>query len=134
MSKLQGISPQVPLVYSQTDGPYELNKTLKQAIRQNLKMLILTSPGERIMIPDFGVGLYNFLFEQVNANTFASVAQRIKEQVLFYMPSVNLVEVNFFTSDDDTSLQFNEVRVSIRYNILPYNESDQLIITSTMTN
>jgi len=134
MSKLQGISPQVPLVYSQTDGPYELNKTLKQAIRQNLKMLILTSPGERIMIPDFGVGLYNFLFEQVNANTFASVAQRIKEQVLFYMPSVNLVEVNFFTSDDDTSLQFNEVRVSIRYNILPFNESDQLIITSTMTN
>jgi|TARA_R110002012_G_scaffold256494_2_gene436687 phage baseplate assembly protein W len=134
MSKLQGISPQVPLVYSQTDGPYELNKTLKQAIRQNLKMLILTSPGERIMIPDFGVGLYNFLFEQVNTNTFASVAQRIKEQVLFYMPSVNLVEVNFFTSDDDTSLQFNEVRVSIRYNILPFNESDQLIITSTMTN
>jgi phage baseplate assembly protein W len=118
MSKLQGISPQVPLVYSQTDGPYELNKTLKQAIRQNLKMLILTSPGERIMIPDFGVGLYNFLFEQVNTNTFASVAQRIKEQVLFYMPSVNLVEVNFFTSDDDTSLQFNEVRVSIRYSIL----------------
>jgi len=134
MSKLQGISPQVPLVYSQTDGPYELNKTLRQAIKQNLKMLILTSPGERIMIPDFGVGLYNFLFEQVNTNTFASVAQRIKEQVLFYMPSVNLVEVNFFTSDDDTSLHFNEVRVSIRYNILPFNESDQLIITSTMTN
>jgi len=134
MSKLQGISPQVPLVYSQTDGPYELNKTLKQTFKQNLKMLILTSPGERIMIPEFGVGLYNFLFEQVNANTFAAVAQRIKEQVIFYMPTINLEEVNFYTSDDDASLQFNEVRVSIRYNILPFNERDQLIITSTTTN
>ena len=134
MSKLQGISPRVPLVYSQTDGPYQLNKTLKQTIQQNLKMLILTSPGERIMIPEFGVGLFNFLFENISTNTFSSVAQRIKEQVSFYIPSINLEEINFYTSDDDTSLQFNEVRVAIKYNILPFNERDQLIITSTMTN
>ena len=58
MSKLQGISPQLPLVYSHTDGPYQLNKTLKDVVRQNLKMLILTAPGERIMVPEFGVGLH----------------------------------------------------------------------------
>ena len=68
------------------------------------------------------------------SNTFSSVAQRIKEQVSFYIPSINLEEINFYTSDDDTSLQFNEVRVAIKYNILPFNERDQLIITSTMTN
>jgi uncharacterized protein len=134
MSKLQGISPQIPLAYSQTDGPYSLNKTLGQTIKQNLRMLILTSPGERIMVPGFGVGLYNFLFEQTHTDSFSVIAQRIKEQIGFYMPSVNLEEINFYTSDDDKSLQFNEVRVSIRYNILPFGERDQLIITSTMTN
>jgi len=134
MSKLQGISPRVPLTYSQTDGPYQLNKTLKQTIRQNLKMLILTSPGERIMVPGFGVGLHNFLFMNMSSDGLSVVAQRIKEQVDFYMSVVNLEEVRFFTSDDDPTLQFNEVRVSIQYNILPFNERDQLIITSTMTN
>ena len=40
----------------------------------------------------------------------------------------------FVTSDEDSTLNINEVRISIKYDILPYNGSDQLIITSTMTN
>jgi phage baseplate assembly protein W len=71
MTKLTGISPKVPLIYDPTDGPYQLNKNLKQTINQNLKMLVLTSPGERIMIPEFGVGLRRFLFEQVGEETFS---------------------------------------------------------------
>ena len=68
MSKLQGISPRLPLVYDKTDGPYQLNKTLKQTFQQNLKMLILTMPGERPMIPEFGVGLYGcFLYARNSA-------------------------------------------------------------------
>ena len=50
------------------------------------------------------------------------------------MPSVNLEEINFLTSDEDSTLQINEVRISVKYNILPFNQSDELIITSTMTN
>jgi phage baseplate assembly protein W len=134
MSKLQGISPRLPLVYDSTDGPYQLTKTLKQAISQNLKMLVLTMPGERVMIPEFGVGLYGFLFEQINDDTFSDVTERIVEQVGFYIPAINLEEIKFTTSDEDSSLAFNEVQVSIKYNILPFNASDQLIITTTMTN
>ena len=134
MSKLQGISPRLPLVYDKTDGPYQLTKTLKQAISQNLKMLILTQPGERVMIPEFGVGLYGFLFEQINEDTFSNITEKIVEQVNFYIPSVNLEQIKFITSDEDTSLSFNEVQVSIKYNILPFNASDELLITTTMTN
>jgi uncharacterized protein len=134
MSKLQGISPRLPLVYSQTDGPYQLNKTLRQALQQNLRMLILTMPGERIMIPDFGVGLQGFLFEQINNQTYSSIAKKITEQVDFYIPSINIQEISFFTTDDDPTLQNNELRIRLQYDILPFSESDQLIITSTMTN
>tara|TARA_S200002703_G_C3628228_1_gene192934 strand:+ start:162 stop:566 length:405 start_codon:yes stop_codon:yes gene_type:complete len=134
MSKLQGISPRLPLVYDSTDGPYQLNKTLGQAIKQNLKMLVLTIPGERIFYPNFGVGLQRYLFENVSQDIFSEIAQKISEQVNFYIPTVNLEEITFLTSDDDASLSINEVRVSIRYNILPFNQADELIITSTMTN
>jgi phage baseplate assembly protein W len=134
MSKLEGISPRLPLVYDPTDGPYQLNKTLKQTFQQNLKMLILTMPGERPMIPEFGVGIYGYLFDGVNDETFGRIAQAIKEQVEFYIPSISLEEINFSTSDEDSTLKLNEVRVSIKYNILPFNEEDELVITSTMTN
>lgn len=134
MSKLQGISPQLPLVYSHTDGPYQLNKTLKDVVRQNLKMLILTAPGERIMVPEFGVGLHRYLFEQITGDTFSKVSQKINEQVARYIPAVNLEEVTFVTSDEDSTLSLNDVRTVIKYNILPLAGSDQLIITTTMTN
>ena len=134
MSNLQGISPKVPLVYDSTDGPYQLNKNLKQTFNQNLKMLILTMPGERIMVPNFGVGLYGFLFEGVTEDTFSRISTRIQQQVSQFIPSINLTEITFSTSDEDSSLKLNEVRVSIKYDILPYNGSDELIITSTMTN
>jgi phage baseplate assembly protein W len=134
MSNLQGISPKVPLVYSNTDGPYQLNKTLKDTFKQNLKMLVLTMPGERIMEPDFGVGLYGFLFESLNDQTFSKVSQKIQQQVARYIPAINLDEIVFVTSDEDSLLNLNEVRVSIKYSILPFNGSDELTITSTMTN
>ena len=133
MSKLQGISPQLPLKYSTSDGPYALNKTLRDTIKQNFKMLILTSPGERIMIPDFGVGLHNFLFETMGDETYTDIVARIKSQTSAYMPAINLTGVSFVTSDEDPTMSFNQVRISIKYNILPYNGSDELIITSQLT-
>ena len=134
MSNLQGISPRIPLVYDSTDGPYQLNKNLKQTFNQNLKMLILTMPGEWIMVPDFGVGLQGFLFEGVTGETFSRISTRIQEQISQYIPAINLTEITFITSDEDPNIKLNEVRVSIKYDILPYNGSNELIITSTMTN
>jgi phage baseplate assembly protein W len=134
MSNLQGISPKVPLVYDNTDGPYQLNKTLKETFNQNLKMLILTMPGERIMAPDFGVGLQGFLFESITEDTFSRISTKIQQQVDRYIPAISLTELSFITSDEDQSLKLNEVRVKIKYDILPYNGSNELTITSTMTN
>ena len=64
---MSGISPKLPLAKSPEDGYWGLTKTVTEAIKQNLKNLILTIPGERIMMPHFGVGLHQYLFENQNA-------------------------------------------------------------------
>lgn len=133
MSKLQGISPQIPLVYDHVDGPYRLNKTIGEAIKQNFKNLILTSPGERIMEPEFGVGLRQYLFENVNGDLLADLVARIKQQTSAYIPAIQLESIDFITSDEDPSLSLNQISTVITYNIMPVNAQDQLQITSTMT-
>lgn len=133
MTKRQGISPKLPLSYDVIDGPYRLNRTLGETIKQNFKNLILTMPGERIMIPDFGVGLYGFLFENVSGEVLDELVNRITEQTQTYMPMINLVAIDFITSDEDPNISFNEVRTVIKYNILPLDQDDELIITSTIT-
>jgi len=134
MSKRQGISPKVPLVYDAIDGPYRLNKDILSVVKQNFKNLVLTGPGERIMEPEFGVGLHNFLFESMAGDTMSQVVAKIKEQSGIFMPSINIVAIDFITNDEDRSLGLNTVQIVITYNILPINAQDQLQITTTMTN
>ena len=130
MSKLEGISVKLPLTYDPADGPYLLNKTLGETVKQNLKMLVLTSPGERIMDPNFGVGLRNFLFESIGDDSFTAIVTRMKQQLAEYLPIINLESVQFVTSDEDATIPINQVMVAIKYNLDPFNEKDELIITT----
>jgi phage baseplate assembly protein W len=53
---MSSLGVKLPLARDASDG-YGMIKSFKTMIRQNFKMLLLTSPGERIMEPNFGVGL-----------------------------------------------------------------------------
>ena len=125
-----GISPSLPLVIDSKDGAYGLNKTLRESIRQNLKNLILTAKGERVMLPDFGVGLRNFLFEQFNPIVLTNISDEIKSQVSNYMPFVNVRRINFADSESNPGLiGEKELRIEIVYDILPLDDTDTLTIT-----
>ena len=60
---MSNYSPKLPLTLNPING-FENNQTVPSVVLQNLKMIILTSPGERIMDPNFGVGIKQYLFEQ----------------------------------------------------------------------
>jgi len=117
MSKMQGLSVKLPLTYSKQDGPYALNKDLGEVVKQNLKNLILTSPGERVMMPGFGVGVRRFLFEQMSSDVFNRLTSEIYQQVNTHMSFVNIEDVRISTFENNPDLGLNEVRLSIEYNL-----------------
>lgn len=133
MSKMQGISVKLPLTYSGEDGPYALNKDLGEVVKQNFKNLILTNPGERVMLADFGCGLHRLLFEPMSSVTYQEVSSVIYKQVQKYMPFLKIDAITFETSDEDQSMPLNHVRVIIEYNIGSLNATDVLKITVTST-
>jgi len=133
-NKLQGISVSLPLVLDSSDGPYRLNKNLGQVIKQNFKNLLLTSPGERIMIPEFGIGLRRFLFEGITSGTKEKIVTAIQEQVDDYMPFVELQQIQFFTNENNKQIALNEVRISIEYGVSSINFNDTLEFTEEITN
>ena len=86
----------LPLVLDSRDG-YAMLKSLRKVIKQNLKMLILTNPGERVMEPDFGVGLKRYLFENYGTGVEGLIDTKIREQVSIYLPAVKIIQVYFGT-------------------------------------
>tara|TARA_R100000426_G_scaffold87351_1_gene71641 strand:- start:7607 stop:7990 length:384 start_codon:yes stop_codon:yes gene_type:complete len=119
-------SPALPLTLSPRDGAFENLQDLISVTTQNLKMILLTAPGERIMDPEFGVGMRNFLFEQNDISTYTKIKSKINRQVKKYLPFVDIEEVNFESQDTDLSIQSNRVNVTIRFYIRPLNASEEL--------
>ena len=118
MSK--GLSPKLPLTKDPVDG-YTLNKDYVDLVKQNLKMILLTAPGERIMEPDFGVGLRNYLFENDSAASRNKIETRIRNQIGAYMPFVEIKNIELNSIDNQVNTSASELRVDMKFRIIPLN-------------
>ena len=129
---MAGLTPQLPLALSSDDGTYRLIKTYKNLVKQNFKNLILTSPGERMMDPQFGVGIRNFLFENDGNLLYDSIEAKIEEQVEQYMPFVVILDIGFVTPEmgGGQGQDNNFLAMTIEYLIGPLDTVDNLLITS----
>jgi uncharacterized protein len=106
-----------------TEDGFALVKSLKQNIKQNLKMLLLTSPGERVMFPRFGVGMRRYLFEMQSDEVFAAIDSKIREQVSIYLPYVKIQRVQF----DKSNIDKNQIKLKLVYSVPRVSLNDVLI-------
>jgi phage baseplate assembly protein W len=117
-----GFGPSLPISFNDTDG-ISLIKTSRELVKQNFKNLILTNPGERIMDSKFGVGVYK-LFEGFSEETKASIHSRILQQVLIYLPYIEVKKIDF----EENEAYPNGLLLRISYFIKPLSVRDVLEI------
>lgn len=120
-----GLSPQFPLSISEY-GDFNNITEVKELVKQNFKNLLLTIPGERIMIPDFGVGLQTYLFEFQNGprGSIGKVESAIKQQVKKYLPYIEILGVQVENIDEEGLA----VSLKIGYFIKPLSIVDEIQI------
>lgn len=120
---MKGYTPKLPLKYDKIDGSYFMNKTIADAIRQDFKMLLLTNPGERVMDPQFGVGLKRYLFEQDSNDLKRTINQNILLQTKNYLNFINIDEIIINTPSDSGD---NSLKIYISYSIPSVNFKDEI--------
>ena len=76
---MSSLGVKLPLTLDSGDG-FTMIKSISGMIKQNFKMLLLTIPGERVMEPNFGVGLKTYLFASMQENARADIDFKIREQ------------------------------------------------------
>jgi Bacteriophage baseplate protein W len=106
------------------DFPYHIDRVGRTAtsgdadhIRDLIEQVLFTSPGERVMRPDFGSGLLAMVFEP-NSTALAATAQMLiqgaLQQHLGHLIAVNSVDVEAVDST---------FRVVVRYVLLVDNSA-----------
>lgn len=79
-------------------------------IRESLEVIVATEPGERIMRPEFGTGLREFLHEPNTAATHRLIQERITRAVQRWEPRVRLDSVSVTGDPDDARRAIAEIR------------------------
>tara|TARA_R100000234_G_C5000681_1_gene180201 strand:- start:2583 stop:2969 length:387 start_codon:yes stop_codon:yes gene_type:complete len=128
---MSGLAVQLPLTRDNTDG-FSLIKNFNDLATQNLKMLVLTSPGERLMDAEFGVGARRYLFENMTPDTFENFKSRLIKQQTKYLPYLTIEKVEFITSEADSDLDINTLAIKIEYYNNALNIRDALAIPITL--
>ena len=96
-------------------------QTTKEQAKANLLNVLLTYPGERVNMPNFGVGLKKLLFE--SKIDLVTLKQKIKQQTSFYVPNISVRDVKTQISQDKRTLF-----VSIYFVNIADNTSDAIQI------
>ena len=128
---MPGLSPKLPLSVDGEFGVYKMNKTYLEMVKQNFKHLLLTIPGERMMDPNFGVGLVKYLFEQDTISVRGGIADRVEKQLGIYMPFVELLEIDFLGLDEHLEAEPGTLSMKIKYRVPDLNVVDLLEISVT---
>lgn len=94
-------------------GYLEVTEDVVAAIRANLRSLLLTNWGERVMHNDFGCNLREFVFEPQTKSLKPRIADRIKGQISRWMPFLVLTVLNIIFSDEDPAIPENGFRIHL---------------------
>tara|TARA_Y100000310_G_scaffold305807_1_gene346387 strand:+ start:820 stop:1263 length:444 start_codon:yes stop_codon:yes gene_type:complete len=108
-----GWSPILPLRHS-VDGGYATLVTISDVALQNFRMLMLTTPESRVMLPEFGVGLKTYLFEKNHHTTYSEIETKIRSQTSRYLPYFDILSIDFKDSFEDEGLLSIQIDLFIR--------------------
>lgn len=98
---------------------------LERSVRDSIRIILTTRPGEQLMRPCFGAGLQNFLDEGNTISLRRQLQSAITESLQNYENRivVDAVEVDPVTNSP------SEVQVQISYRLLRTNAAQQLGLT-----
>jgi uncharacterized protein len=85
-------------------------------IEQAIWLILSTSPGSRIMQPEFGCGIHDHVFASNSANLRATVAGAVERALVRFEPRIDVLGVLARTSADSESTLLIHIDYRIRAN------------------
>ena len=97
------------------ENTFEQSFQTKDQIKSNIKNLLLTKRGERILQPEFGSGLQSLLFEPNVDDLEGRIEDTINESLEQWLPYITAEEIDIESTDE--LRDNNKINVSIKFKI-----------------
>ncbi len=101
----------------------------EEDIDEAIRIILNTVKGERIMRPDFGCGMQNFIFGLSDATTIRLLETDIRDSIQAWEPRVGDVEVKARISDTEAGMLILDISYVVRSTNNRYNMVFPFMIT-----
>jgi len=98
-------------------GFFASTSTTIEAVKNNIRNLLNTNEGERFFQPRLGLNLRRLLFEQITNDNLIGIQDAILDKFSFWLPFVEVRDIQVLSKQEDTTIGVNEIRVKILFNI-----------------
>ena len=112
---------------------FSMTRSPIEQVYQKLKMLLMTSPGERIHHPEMGIGLRRFLLlgqtggADDHHDAYSEITAAVLDQTRIYMPYIVIEDIRYGVNPDMP----NAVAMRITITIPSLGEEDEIDIWAT---
>lgn len=91
------------------------------AIEQSIAIILGTSPGERVMRPEFGSGIWDLVMEPNTPQLHGRVQVRVRESLVRWEPRIDVLDVRVSTPPGEKNVLLIHIDYRIRSNNAVYN-------------
>ena len=118
---------------SDKGGIFAVNYTTLTQAKDNLKNLILTRKGERIMNPTFGCDIWKVLFEQMDGGIIENkIESTILDAVSNWLPYLNIDEIIF--DYDNSDIDNNRINLEVKFSLVSNPNLGESVIINVNNN
>ena len=90
-------------------------------IEQAIQIILQTSQGERAMLPEFGAGLNDFVFEPNSVDTHGSIENAVRQALIDWEPRIDLERVEVVANDNEPNVLLIHIDYVVRSTNTFYN-------------
>ncbi len=112
---------------------FNLSYTTEEQAISNFVNLLLTKPGERYMQPNFGVGLWLYVFENITDRFDLELEERIRSQASLWLPYIFIQDIELGSRIDvfgnehtyNIHIKFNVTESGANRTIIAFVDGEQ---------
>jgi len=92
-------------------------------VREAIRIILMTAKGERVMQPDFGAGLYDFVFASMSSTTLGRVQRAVGDALVKWEPRVEVTAVSVEPDEGE----IGKLLINIDYRVRATNTRFNLV-------
>jgi len=112
------------------EGYFASTSTTIEAVKNNIRNLLNTHQGERLMQPNLGIPLKQYLFQPFNADLVSNIQETITNSVSYWLPFLTIknIQIGMSTNSTHDFRQALDVKIDFVLEKDP-NTQDSITIT-----